>query len=170
MSKTHPRVETYGTVDELNSALGLARAHLERDPLPLPDEKRTRALSELANLQNILFVLGGDLSMPRETRPEGVPSIAESHTTQLESQIDSLNGEIPPLEDFILPAGPPAVAALHLARTICRRAERQAVALSAQEDIGPAIVPFLNRLSDYLFVLARWVALSAGEKETIWEH
>ena len=170
VSKTHPRVETYGTVDELNSALGLARGHLERDPIPLPEDKRNRALGDLAYLQNLLFTLGGDLSMPRETRPEGVPVITPAHTTDLEARIDSLNGEIPPLEDFILPAGSPAVAALHLARTICRRAERCAVALAAEEDIGGAIVPFLNRLSDYLFVLARWVAISSGEEETTWEH
>lgn len=170
VSKNHARIQAYGTVDELNAALGLARSLLNDDRSPLPAEKKTRALEELADLQNLLFTVGCDLATRIEDRWDGMPIVSEKHVQDLEAQIDSLNDSIPPLTDFVLPTGTPTVSTLHLARTVCRRAERDALTLRDEEPIGDAVIPFLNRLSDYLFVLSRWLTLSAGENETTWKH
>src|SRR5580698_1631347 len=141
--KDHLRVEAYGTVDETNSAIGvvLATPHL-------PDEVR-RCLTDV---QHDLFDLGGELCIP------GARTITPAYTKRLEDQLDSFNEPLPPLKEFILPGGGPAAAAAHMARTICRRAERICWRLAREESVGPDVMIYLNRLSDLLFVLARVLA------------
>lgn len=155
--KTHPRVVACGAVDELNAALGLAR---------------TAAGSELAavllGLQHGLFVLGADLATPHGQETSGLPRLLPEHVAGLERLIDEHDARLPELGHFVLPGGSPAAAHLHHARTVCRRAERAAVALAAEEDIGPVPVQFLNRLADLLFVLARVANRAAGVTETEW--
>lgn len=154
------RVEAYGTVDETNSALGMARLH-------------TREMAELdamlARIQNDLFDLGADLSTPDtgET-PEYQPlRIIDAQTTRLEAEIDALNNHLSPLKSFVLPGGSAAAAYLHLARTIARRAERLMVELSRREPIGAAALKYINRLSDFLFVAARF-SNDAGKADILW--
>ncbi len=151
------RVEAYGTVDEANSAIGLARLHTlgEHDHM-------------LARIQHDLFDLGADFSTPSPaTGEDKALRIVSSQTIRLEREIDLLNENILPLNSFVLPGGSAAAAFLHLARTITRRAERIACALSAQETINPEAIKYLNRLSDFLFVLARTVN-DNGETDVLW--
>lgn len=161
VSKTSLRVEAYGAVDETNAAVGLARLHTG------PDEVLD---AMLARVQNELFDLGADLATP-ERPGEAVGSvlrILDGQVERLEREIDELNGALPPLASFVLPGGTPAAAGLHLARTVCRRAERQAVALQESgEAVSPAALKYLNRLSDLLFVAARW-ANDRGAAEVFW--
>ncbi len=159
VSKDSPRVWAYGTVDELNSSIGLARAFK-------PDRKADAAL---ARIQNELFNLGAELAtLPRDIR-QGMPRVGRKEITALERLMDELNAELGPLKEFVLPGGCEASAALHQARTICRRAERFCVRLARDEKIGEFVVPYLNRLSDALFVLARWANKARGVKETFWQ-
>ncbi len=158
LSKAHARVEAYGTIDELNAVMGVVRAELRPgDPLaPL-----------LVHLQNRLFHAGYDIStMPQ---PEGLPhTIGRDDVERLEREIDGLQAQLPPLKNFVLPSGVRAAAYLQQARTIARRAERRVVAASAEADFNPEVVPFLNRMSDLLFVLARYVNLrDGGEDEAV---
>ena len=162
VSKTHPRIVAYGTVDETNAALGLARAHAQGGP------GRDRLEPLLARLQEDLFVLGADLATPPQARAH-VPRITADHVTRLEETIDSLDDDLPPLKHFIVPGGTPTAAALHVARTVCRRAERHTLEASGQETISPEAVTYLNRLSDLLFVLARWANRQAGIDEAEWK-
>jgi cob(I)alamin adenosyltransferase len=152
------RVEAYGTVDETNSALGMARLATS-----ISDE---RLDAMLGRIQNDLFDLGADLCTPDTGRKlEWEPlRIVTSQVTRLETEIDALNGDLQPLRSFVLPAGTPAAAALHLARTISRRAERLMVELAAQpeESVGEPALQYINRLSDFLFVAARYANLKAG--------
>jgi cob(I)alamin adenosyltransferase len=158
--KDDPRIEAYGTVDELNAVLGLARAQ-GLDP---------GADALVADLQNQLFLVGSALA---DVAPNGPfhNAVTAAHAEQLETTIDSLESELPPLVQFILPGGTPAAAQLHLARTVCRRAERLLVALSRRpdEDVPRALIVYVNRLSDLLFVLARNVNHRAGVAETVWK-
>ena len=149
ISKDHLRIEAYGTVDETNSALGLVRTHIDS----LPESTFLNAL--LHTLQSELFVLGADLATPNEAKVD-VPRIDKNQIKNLERTIDKLQDQLPPLKHFILPGGAAITAFLHLARTTCRRAERQTVRLSHQEPINLDALTYLNRLSDLLFVLARW--------------
>ena len=152
------RVEAYGTVDETNSALGMARLATSTS------DERLDAM--LGRIQNDLFDLGADLCTPDTgEKLEWEPlRIVSSQVTRLEAEIDELNGELQPLRSFVLPAGTPAAAALHLARTISRRAERLIVELAAQpeEIVGDPALQYINRLSDFLFVAARYANLKAG--------
>jgi len=157
--KNHLRVETYGTVDELNSWLGLVRA------IGVPP----RAEEWLERIQNELFVLGADLATPMDANPPWLVRMDEAPISALERDIDSMDAELMPMRAFILPGGSQAAAALHVARTVCRRAERLCVALAEREPINPHNLAYLNRLSDFLFTLARWVNLQAGKPETKWE-
>ena len=151
------RVEAYGTVDEANAAIGLARVHAE-------DE----ADSVLARIQNDLFDLGADLCRPEEGRKaQGALRVAAAQVARLEAEIDALNAGLAPLESFVLPGGTPAAAHLHLARTVTRRAERLAVALAAEEPVNPEAVKYLNRLSDLLFVLSRHCN-ERGARDVLW--
>jgi len=154
------RIETYGTVDELNAALGLARAS---DP---PEAIE----AVLGPVQNLLFHLGSDLCVPEsEKARHPVARIEERHVAGLDELLEAWNAELPALENFVLPGGSAAASALHLARTVCRRAERLLVALAREEPVGKWTIPFLNRLSDLLFVLARAANRSAGRDDTTWD-
>lgn len=158
--KDGPRVQAYGAVDELNSCIGVARAHGVSE----------RLAGELARVQNELFDLGSDLCFPEEDREEhDIPRIEARHVERLEGLLDELTAELGPLEDFILPGGTPAAAWLHLARAVCRRAERDVVALARQESVGEHVLPYLNRLSDALFVMARHENREGGDEETLWQ-
>jgi cob(I)alamin adenosyltransferase len=162
VSKADPRVEAYGAVDETNACLGLARLHTVGD---------AELDAILARVQNELFDLGADLSTP--AKPDEAPGamlrIIESQVERVEREIDELNDQLPPLTSFILPGGTPAAAALHLARTVCRRAEREAVRLvEAGEAVSPPAMRYINRLSDLLFVAARY-ANDKGAAEVFWK-
>lgn len=161
------RLETYGTIDEANAAVGLARAFLEPRRQDRP-ELVERLDAELRRIQNLLFDLGSDLATPIDARFPGQPVIVEENVVWLERLIDELNGELAPLDSFVLPGGGPVNGFLHQARTICRRAERSIYRLSKMEPIGEPILPFVNRLSDTFFVLSRWVAKELGEGEFLW--
>lgn len=158
--KTEPRICAYGTVDELNAHIGLALC-ADIDP---------RLRPTLQRIQNELFHLGADLCVPeaaKEKRP--TPTITQAHVDALERLMDALSEDLPPLENFILPGGTPAGAQLHIARTVCRRAEREAIALRAAEPIGPFVVAYLNRLSDALFVLARAQNRWSNVADPVWD-
>ncbi len=157
-SKAHPRFHAVGTVDELNAILGLALA-----------AGVERSITEaLQRVQRELFTLGADLATPAETEASWVQRITDAQVTRLEVDIDAWEAELPPLKQFILPGGGMAGAFLHQARTVCRRAERWAVALNTEERLNPEALRYLNRLSDWLFVLARWVNLRSGQTESPW--
>ncbi len=160
--KSDPRVESYGEVDEANSCIGLARQHLADHP----------ALDRmLMRIQNDLFDLGADLAAPEtgEKLDYEPLRIVQAQVDRLEQEIDRLNADLEPLRSFVLPGGTPAAAALHLARTVVRRAERRIVALqdSEGETVSLAAVAYINRLSDFLFVAARWVN-DKGRTDILW--
>ena len=163
VSKASLRVEAYGGVDETNAAIGQARQHTARDP---------SLDAILERIQNDLFDLGADLATPEQHgKPEWEPlRILDSQVERLEREIDQMNGEMEPLTSFVLPAGSPAAAALHVARTVCRRAERTCVALSQTEGeiVGKPAIKYLNRLSDLLFVAARW-SNDKGRADVLWK-
>lgn len=154
VAKDSARVTAYGTVDEANSAIGLLLAGA------LPDDVRDL----LVSVQHQLFDLGGELCIP------GHAAIDDADVERLEQQLDAFNADLPPLKDFILPGGGEAAARCHLARTIVRRAEREAVTLSHHDAVRPQAIRYLNRLSDLLFVLARVLARADGEGEVLWKH
>jgi cob(I)alamin adenosyltransferase len=159
--KSDLRVDAYGTVDETNAAIGIARLHLKNEP-------EVEAIMQ--RVQNDLFDLGADFAVPEgEGAPKERLRVVESQVERLEAEIDKLNASLKPLRSFVLPGGEPSAAYLHLARTICRRAERLAVHLSQQksEKVNPAAVRYLNRLSDLLFVAARYVN-GRGERDVLW--
>ena len=163
VAKHSSRVTAYGTVDEANAALGLARVEIARAPTPEP---QMDAL--LGRIQNDLFDLGADLCTPEKgSRAEGALRIAGEQVDRLELEIDEINAALDPLESFILPGGTPVAAQLHMARTIARRAERLVTALSAEELVNPNAVKYLNRLSDLLFVLSR-AANNHGKDDVLW--
>lgn len=156
VTKDSLRVQAYGSADECNAALGVARS-LGLDP-------ELDAL--LTEVQNQLFVVGADLATPGEN--PNIPRVSEADVTFLEEWIDRLESELTPLRQFILPGGVPAAAYLHLARTVCRRAERWVVSLSRTEPINPQVLTYLNRLSDLLFVAARAANARAGAADIPW--
>lgn len=160
--KSHPRIAAYGTVDETNAHIGLARAHL-RGTAP----GRDTMLPLLERIQSELFVLGADLATPTGAKAK-VPRITAKHVTFLEEAIDELDDALPALKHFILPGGSLPASALHLARTTCRRAERLTVEAGTLEPINEQSSIYLNRLSDFLFVAARWVNHTAGVDEAEW--
>ena len=153
VKKHSVRVEAYGTVDEANAAIGVARLHAEGAVLEM-----------LARIQNDLFDLGADLCTPETGRKsEGALRIVPSQTERLEREIDSMNADLKPLDSFTLPSGTPLAAQLHVARTVTRRAERLLTALAASETLNPEAVKYLNRLSDHLFVLSRVANRETGD-------
>ncbi len=154
--KTHPRIEAYGTVDELNAQLGLT---LTVEGLP------GEYAPWLQRIQNDLFDLGADISAPADPQRERLRVLPEQ-VTWLEQRCDEVNAELTPLKSFVLPGGTPAAAQLHVCRTVCRRAERLAIACSDQEQLGPDVIRYLNRLSDLLFILSRG---ANGGEEPLWE-
>ncbi len=158
--KDSARIEAYGTVDELSSAIGVAVA-LGLQP---------RLAETLERIQNELFNLGSDLCILEEDKVKmPVPVVEERNVDALERLMDELSEELAPLENFILPGGSPGAAQLHVARTVCRRAERLAIALARLEPIGPFVVRYLNRLSDTLFVMARYENLKRGLPDVLWD-
>lgn len=164
--KDHPRVNAYGTVDELNSVVGLARSVLDQ----VPDaEVRGRTDRALEVIQQWLFDLGSELATDPSSGKAGGLAIQEDQVRWLENWIDMMNRDLEPLKSFVLPGGRPPIAFLHQCRTVCRRAEREIITLSREGEIGPQIVPFMNRLSDAFFVLVRWLAKRSKEEEILWK-
>ncbi len=153
--KDSARVEAYGTLDELNSVIGVLLA------VPKLPRKVAGCLTEV---QHELFDMGGELCIPGHTM------IRAEHVARLETQLDDFNEKLPPLKEFILPGGGPGAAACHLARTVARRAERRAWTLSRTESVSPELLKYLNRLSDLLFVLARVLARHERGAEVLWRH
>ncbi len=159
--KDSPRVEAYGAVDELNSALGVAASFIRQRTI----------VRELEGIQNELFNIGSELSSETGGKAAGAGRLfgdAAAKIAHLEHLIDTYDAKVEPLQTFILPSGSKGGALLHLCRTICRRAEREAVRLSRQEPVNPEIIRYLNRLSDLLFALARYVNKAAGKPEARW--
>jgi len=154
VSKDSARVTAYGTVDELNSQIGVVLAH------SLPDAVQ----AALVRIQHQLFDLGGELCIP------GHAAIHDADIEGLENTLDALNAELPALKDFILPGGSPSAAHCHVARTVCRRAERELVTLSHHHAVRAEAIRYLNRLSDLLFVMARVLARADGAGEVLWNH
>lgn len=154
VAKDDARIEAIGCVDELNCVLGV----LLCETLP------GTLSNSLVDIQHHLFDLGGELSIP------GYVMVTDDHVSQLESLLDNVNADLPPLEDFILPGGTRAAALCHQARAVCRRAERRVHSLGQQADINMAGLRYLNRLSDLLFVLARHINKQAGEADVLWDH
>jgi len=163
VSKTSARIEAYGGIDELNAALGLVAEMLrEQAKLSLLRERILR-------IQNELFNLGSQLAVLPHDRREDTPLIRAEDTDRLESEIDEMNETLPHLTSFILPGGGEISVRLHLARTICRRVERDTLRLSESEPLDGTEIPYLNRLSDWLFVAARFAAKQMGVEETLWK-
>ena len=152
--KDSARVNAYGTVDELNSVIGMLIAHDIGDDIREP----------LTQIQHDLFDLGGELCIP------GMAMVFDDDIARLETILDGFNDDLPPLKDFILPGGGMAAATCHLARTVCRRAEREVVTLAEHESVRAEATRYLNRLSDLLFVLARVLARRSGHGEVLWQH
>ena len=155
IDKTDPRVAAFGDVDETNSVLGLLLAEAN---LPSP------VAASLTRIQHELFDIGAELSLPEYRQ------IAERHVAELEADLDRLNDELPPLKEFILPGGSRSAAVCHVARTVCRRAERSAWAASKTVPLNAELLRYLNRLSDLLFVMARFLARQNGGQETLWRR
>ncbi|MBL8299768.1 MAG: cob(I)yrinic acid a,c-diamide adenosyltransferase [Rhodanobacteraceae bacterium] len=152
--KDSARVNAYGTVDELNSVIGMLLAQEIGEDIREP----------LTQIQHDLFDLGGELCIP------GMAMVFDEDITRLESVLDGFNDDLPPLKDFILPGGGMAAATCHLARTVCRRSEREVITLAQHESVRSEVTRYLNRLSDLLFVLARVLARRSGHGEVLWQH
>jgi cob(I)alamin adenosyltransferase len=160
VSKFHPRIEAYGTIDELNSYIGLLR---DQDINPHYREV-------LIEIQDRLFTAESLIALdPESTSPVKLPMLADRDVQLLENEIDAMNEELPPLKSFILPGGHTTVSYCHIARTVCRRAERHTIRLAQSQPVDERVIRYLNRLSDYLFVLSRKLALDLGAPETPWK-
>ncbi len=160
VAKDSARIEAYGAVDELNSIVGIVRALKPRSVID----------KVLSKIQDQLFILGADLATPRSKVRSAIPRIDQSHVLSLEGIIDTFELRLPPLKTFILPGGTPVASHLHLARTVCRRAERCLVRLSRSENVGSDSSVYLNRLSDLFFVLARYANQIEKKKEVQWNN
>jgi cob(I)alamin adenosyltransferase len=158
VSKADLRIDAYGTVDELNSVIGLVR----------DQEVNVKRRDTLVRIQNTLFVIGSVLATEPGNEKVKIPSLEEVDITFLEREIDAMEAELEPLRFFILPGGHASVSTCHIARTVCRRTERIVTALHEQETPYPVVIKYLNRLSDYLFVLSRKMAKELGVEETAW--
>jgi len=159
VSKADLRIDTYGTVDELNSYIGLLRDQ----PTNFPRK------NVLVEIQDRLFTIGSILATEPGNTKVKVPSLSEGDVTVLEKEIDAMEAQLPPMKNFILPGGRESVSFCHIARTVCRRTERLVIALDAQEKVDPVIVQYLNRLSDYLFVLSRKMTAELLAEEIPWK-
>ena len=165
--KDGPRIEAYGTVDELNSFLGAAR--VTASELAATEARLSLLVAILLRIEHELFNLGSILAtLPEDVHPKQA-RVTDAEVAQLESEMERMNEELPPLRSFVLPGGSRLDAELHICRTVCRRAERATVALGRVESIPPDAVRYLNRLSDALFVFGRWASHVAGAPETLWE-
>jgi len=159
VSKADLRIDTYGTVDELNSWVGLVR----------DQEVNQKRKTVLVDIQDRLFTIGSMLATEPGNTKVKIPVLRESDITYLENQIDAMEAELPPMRFFVLPGGHTAVSFCHVTRTVCRRAERLAIALQAVEEVHALVIQYLNRLSDYLFVLSRKMAQELSAEETAWK-
>lgn len=159
VSKAHLRIETYGTVDELNAYIGLVR----------DQEVNQKRKAVLVEVQDRLFTVGAILATEPGNAKVKVPALNEADIVLLEKEIDAMDAELPPMRFFVLPGGHPSVSFCHVARTVCRRAERLAVALNDQEPIDPLVIKYINRLSDYLFQLSRKMSHELNAEETAWK-
>lgn len=171
--KSSLRVCAYGEVDELNAVLGMMRLELSREPLATGDDHaawREALDAELGRIQQELFNLGAELATPAAASGGAKLKVETRHIEALERAIDTRNAELPPLESFILPGGGPVGTAAHMGRTVCRRAERATVSLAHQEPVRAEAQIYLNRLSDYLFVVARESAVRFGYAEVLWDQ
>jgi cob(I)alamin adenosyltransferase len=168
VAKDAPRIEAYGTIDELNAVIGLARVFNAEQ---LKKGKDYRWLDEvLRRLQNELFDLGSELATPEDAVYEGMHRVGETEVKALEQLMDRCQKDLKPLKSFVLPGGGRVGGFLHQARTVCRRAERRVLALARVESVSPLPLKYVNRLSDLLFVLSRWVGQRLGETEYLWER
>ncbi|HEX9818679.1 MAG TPA: cob(I)yrinic acid a,c-diamide adenosyltransferase [Methylomirabilota bacterium] len=170
--KDSPRIAAYGTVDELNAVVGLARVfNAERLKTRGPRRRRHAWLdATLRKVQNQLFDLGSELATPPDAVYEGMFTLGEGEVAELERIMDECQKDLAPLKSFILPGGGRVHGFLHQARTVCRRAEREVLALSRVEPVSECSLRYLNRLSDLFFVLGRWAGKHMGEKEYLWER
>ena len=160
VSKADLRIDSYGTVDELNAWVGLVRDQ--------PVNAHRRPL--LKEIQDRLFTIGAELATDPDKPPrQAIPAIVEADVIRLENDMDQMDTELPELRKFVLPGGHASVSYAHLARTVCRRAERLAILLNDQSAVDPLVIKYLNRLSDYLFVLSRKMAQELGAEEVAWE-
>src|SRR6266481_979909 len=166
--KDSARIEAYGTIDELNSIVGLARAFNEEK---LSEGEAHRFLDlVLRQIQDELFDLGSELATPPDFFQEGMYRVGEREVKKIEQLIDECQKSLEPLKSFILPGGGKLGAYLHQCRTVCRRAEREILRLSRTEDINPRVIKYINRLSDLFFVLSRWIAKQTGQTEYLWQR
>lgn len=165
VAKTHPRIEAIGAVDELNSALGVLIEELKEENGAVESTDLATTLGFIQNCQHRIFDLGGELSIP------GFALITQDHVKAVETELDALNQHLEPLANFILPSGSRLIAQCHMARSICRRAERQIVSLMETEagSVNALTLEYINRLSDYLFVVARYCGLKTGVGEVLWQ-
>lgn len=159
VSKAELRIETYGTVDELNAYVGLVR----------DQEVNKKRRAELVEIQDRLFTIGSILATEPGNTKVKVPALSDTDVQFLEKAIDAMDTQLPPMRSFVLPGGHQSVSICHVARTVCRRAERLLIALDAQEKVEPLTIQYLNRLSDYLFMLARKMTAELGAEETPWK-
>jgi cob(I)alamin adenosyltransferase len=159
VSKAELRIDAYGTVDELNAWIGMVR----------DQEVNAKRQEIFIQIQNDLFVIGSLLATEPGNEQVRIPTLSEEEIVFLEKQIDGLDAELPPLKFFVLPGGHRSISTCHVARTVCRRAERLVVALHQNEPVNAVVIRYLNRLSDYLFVLSRKVAHDLGVEETPWK-
>jgi len=169
VAKDDPRIASYGEVDELNSVLGVVRAFLAQEPYA-GTSAAERIDSVLAFVQQELFDLGSELATPPEAEYEGMIRVGDDAIARLEAWMDELQPDLPELKSFVLPGGGTAGAMLHVARTVCRRAERLATSLMREGACSPQAARYLNRLSDLLFVQSRWIAHATGHGEVLWQH
>jgi cob(I)alamin adenosyltransferase len=166
--KDSPRIDAYGTIDELNSVVGLARVFNEES---LEAGEGHRVLDEvLCRVQDELFDIGSELATPPEFFQAGMYQVGDDEIKRLEKLIDQCQEDLEPLKSFILPGGGRIGAYLHQSRTVCRRAEREILRLSRTEEISPRVIKYINRLSDLFFVLSRWIAKQTGHPEYLWQR
>ena len=168
VEKDSIRIESYGTIDELNAIVGLARVYNEEE---LSDNSAHQRLDTiLRQIQEELFDLGSELATPSDFTYDGMHRIGKAQVDAIEALIDECQQDLEPLKSFILPGGGKISAQLHQCRTVCRRAEREILRLSRRETVSEWLLKYTNRLSDLFFVLARWVAKNMGEKEYLWQR
>jgi cob(I)alamin adenosyltransferase len=179
VSKNNPRVDLYGTIDELNSVIGMVRAELDRVDTHHEDGGaratvrvvKNAVTSKIALIQQELFDVGGECAFTPDQLPDEMTVIGQEQADRLCSEMDAWTENLDPLESFILPTGSPLIATMHIARTVTRRTERGAMRLrelEGEDAVRGVVIAYLNRLSDWFFVLSRWVAMTLGEDETLW--
>ena len=170
VGKEHPRVRLYGTIDEVNSQVGVVRMELNRMP-SISNESRNSADAAMGRIQQELFDVGGECSCTPGKLPEQMVLIGSDAGDRLVAEMDSWLENLDPLESFIMPTGSPPVATLHVARTVARRAERHACSMrdiDGDDAVRDEVISYLNRLSDWMFVLGRWITRMTGEEEVLW--